>query len=411
MAHEKIINIYKKKDILDMEYKDNIKNNVFFSKLPPLSLYIHIPWCVRKCPYCDFNSHSIKNINSIPEEEYIKALKLEIEQSLPLVWGRKIISVYIGGGTPSLLKASSIDKIIELIRTFFHLSYQVEITIEINPGTIDANKLKEFTSSGINRISIGVQSFNNNKLKILGRIHNKSDAIKTIQTAQSLINNINIDIMFALPGQNIEDCLTDLKEPILSEVNHISMYNLTIEKNTLFAKHTPANLPNEDDSAIMQDIIEKSLFDKNIIRYEVSAYSKNGFQSVHNTNYWTFGDYLGIGPGAHSKISFQDHIIRMKRIYNPNLWIKTTMQNERKSINKKTLQINEIPFEFMLNALRLKNGVKKSLFQERTGLFINAINKQLKIAYEKKLLEENCNTIKATDLGWRFLNNLQEIFL
>ncbi|WP_235043468.1 radical SAM family heme chaperone HemW [Candidatus Kinetoplastidibacterium crithidiae] len=366
---------------------------------------------MSKCPYCDFNSHSIKNINSIPEEEYINALKIEIEQSLPLVWGRKIISVYIGGGTPSLLKASSINKIMELLRTFFNLSSQIEITIEMNPGTVDSSKIKEFVTSGINRISIGVQSFNNSKLKILGRIHNKSDAIKTIQTAQSLIDNINIDIMFALPGQNIEDCLMDLKEPILSEVNHVSMYNLTIEKNTLFAKNTPENLPDEDNSAIMQDIIEKKLFDKNIIRYEISAYSKDGFQSVHNKNYWTFGDYLGIGPGAHSKLSFQDHIIRIKRIYNPNLWIKTTMQNEKKSSNKKILQINEIPFEFMLNALRLKNGVKRSLFQERTGLFINIIDKQLKIAYEKKLLEENCTNIKATDLGWRFLNNLQEIFL
>ncbi|AFZ82704.1 hypothetical protein CKCE_0270 [Candidatus Kinetoplastibacterium crithidii (ex Angomonas deanei ATCC 30255)] len=219
---------------------------------------------MSKCPYCDFNSHSIKNINSIPEEEYINALKIEIEQSLPLVWGRKIISVYIGGGTPSLLKASSINKIMELLRTFFNLSSQIEITIEMNPGTVDSSKIKEFVTSGINRISIGVQSFNNSKLKILGRIHNKSDAIKTIQTAQSLIDNINIDIMFALPGQNIEDCLMDLKEPILSEVNHVSMYNLTIEKNTLFAKNTPENLPDEDNSAIMQDIIEKNYLIKTL---------------------------------------------------------------------------------------------------------------------------------------------------
>ncbi|AGF46908.1 oxygen-independent coproporphyrinogen III oxidase hemN [Candidatus Kinetoplastibacterium desouzaii TCC079E] len=387
-----------------------ISSNINIKEPPPLSLYIHVPWCVKKCPYCDFNSHAIRN-NNFPEEEYIKALSIELKKSLHLIWGRTIISVYIGGGTPSILKSESIDKIIEMLRTHLNLNPLVEITIEINPGTLDSYKIKDYIASGINRISIGAQSFDDNKLKRLGRIHNSYETFRTIDITQSLINNINIDIMFALPGQNIDDCLNDVRKSINLNINHLSLYNLTIEKNTFFDKHTPNDLPDEDLSAQMQDLIEEELKIKNILRYEVSAYAKNNFQSIHNLNYWNFGDYLGIGPGAHSKLSFKNYILRKKRIYNPDLWIKNTIENKKDIDGSEFVQAKDIAFEFMLNALRLKKGIKKSFFEQRTGMPINSINKKVQIAYEKKLLEVDENYFRATPLGWRFLNDLQEIFL
>ncbi|HCY63158.1 MAG TPA: oxygen-independent coproporphyrinogen III oxidase-like protein [Oxalobacteraceae bacterium] len=375
--------------------------------LPPLSLYVHFPWCVRKCPYCDFNSHEAQG--GFPEQEYLDALRADLEGALPLVWGRRIHTVFIGGGTPSLLSAAGIDRLLSDIRTLLPLDGRAEITMEANPGTFEAEKFKAYRDSGINRLSIGIQSFNSRHLEALGRIHDGDQARRAVEIAQASFDNFNLDLMYALPGQSIEEARADLAAAIDCAPPHLSLYHLTLEPNTYFAKFPPA-LPDDDASAEMQDMIEEATAAAGYTHYEVSAYAQAGRQSRHNLNYWEFGDYLGIGAGAHSKLSFPHRIMRQARYKQPKAYMQQVaagnpVQEERE------IGRGELGFEFMLNALRLRDGFEVNLFAERTGLTINAIEAELNAAEAKGLLYRDYRIIKPTVLGQRFLNDLQEMFL
>lgn len=375
--------------------------------LPPLSLYVHIPWCVKKCPYCDFNSHGIKE--SIPEEAYLAALRADIEQSLPMIWGRKIYTVFIGGGTPSLLSAEGMNTLMSDIRTLLPLSIDAEITMEANPGTFEADKFKAFSDAGVNRLSIGIQSFNSQHLEKLGRIHNGDQAKRAIEIAQANFENINLDLMYALPSQTLMEAEHDIETALSYNTNHLSLYQLTLEPNTLFAKYPPA-LPDDEESADIQDMIEEAMAHYKYQHYEVSAYAKVGKQARHNLNYWQFGDYLGIGAGAHSKISFPHRVIRQMRFKHPETYIS----NAQKGLfNQESHEVErgELGFEFMLNALRLDAGVPINFFMERTGLPLSMIEEPLNNAERKGLLYRDHYVVKPTYLGKQFLNDLQEMFL
>ena len=375
--------------------------------LPPLSLYIHFPWCVRKCPYCDFNSHESQSL--IPEERYLDALRADLESTLPLIWGRTVLSVFIGGGTPSLLSASAMDQLLSFVRALLPLDAGAEITMEANPGTFETEKFKAFRDSGINRLSIGIQSFDSSHLKQIGRIHDGDEARRAIDIAQAHFDNINLDLMYALPTQTLEQARRDIETAIAFSPAHLSLYHLTMEPNTVFAKYPPA-LPDDDATADMQDMIEMLTAAAGYRHYEVSAYAKNGRQCRHNLNYWLFGDYLGIGPGAHSKISFPQRILRQARYRQPQSYIEQALAgkpvHEEHEIPRK-----EMGFEFMLNALRLTEGFPPYLFSERTGLPITAIDRPMKEAEERGLLYRDHEIIRPTDLGTRFLSDLQEMFL
>jgi oxygen-independent coproporphyrinogen-3 oxidase len=375
--------------------------------LPPLSLYVHFPWCVRKCPYCDFNSHEVHV--SFPEQDYLAALRADLESALPLIWGRHIHTVFIGGGTPSLLSAQGLDQLMSDIRTLLPLDGRAEITMEANPGTFEADKFKSYRDSGINRLSIGIQSFNSHHLEALGRIHDGDQARRAVEIAQASFDNFNLDLMYALPGQSIGEARADLATAIACAPPHLSLYHLTLEPNTYFAKFPPA-LPDDDASAEMQDMIEEATAAAGYGHYEVSAYARPGRQARHNLNYWEFGDYLGIGAGAHSKLSFPHRIVRQARYKQPKAYMEQVaagnpVQEERE------IGHTELGFEFMLNALRLRDGFAVNLFAERTGLTLNAIEAELNAAEAKGLLYRDFRIIKPTPLGQRFLNDLQEIFL
>ncbi|RZA32190.1 MAG: oxygen-independent coproporphyrinogen III oxidase-like protein [Lysobacteraceae bacterium] len=375
--------------------------------LPPLSLYIHFPWCVRKCPYCDFNSHEAKG--ELPEKEYLDAVRLDLEQSLPMIWGRKIHTVFIGGGTPSLMSAAGLDRLLSDVRTLLPLEIGAEITMEANPGTFEAERFKSYRDSGVNRLSIGIQSFNGAHLKALGRIHDEGEARRAVEIARSTFENFNLDLMFALPGQTLAEARRDLDTALSFEPPHLSMYHLTMEPNTVFAKYPPA-LPDDDLSADMQDMIFEATAAAGYRHYEVSAYAREGRQAKHNLNYWGFGDYLGIGAGAHSKISFPHRILRQARYKQPASFIEAAKRGnpvqEEHEIGRA-----DMGFEFMLNALRLVDGFDPNLFGERTGMNISAITKALNEAEAKGLLYRDHKLIKPTELGQRFLNDLQEMFL
>lgn len=375
--------------------------------LPPLSLYVHIPWCIRKCPYCDFNSHEAKD--GFPEQEYLDALRSDLETALPLIWGRKIYTVFIGGGTPSLLSAGGLDRLMSDIRSLLPLDGAAEITMEANPGTFEAEKFKSYRASGINRLSIGIQSFNSKHLHALGRIHDGDQAKRAIEIAHANFDNFNLDLMYALPEQTLEEAQQDIATAIEFAPPHLSLYHLTMEPNTVFAKYPPA-VPDDDASADMQDLIDAMTAEAGYRHYEVSAYARQGRQARHNLNYWQFGDYLGIGAGAHSKISFPHRILRQARYKQPNSYLQhaqagNAVQEERE------LGRNELGFEFMLNALRLTEGFEPHLFAERTGLTLNAIDKSLDAAEAKGLLYRDHKLIRPTQLGQRFLNDLQQMFL
>jgi putative oxygen-independent coproporphyrinogen III oxidase len=377
------------------------------SALPPLSLYIHIPWCIRKCPYCDFNSHEAKD--GFPEQEYLAALRSDLETALPLIWGRKIYTVFIGGGTPSLLSAGGLDRLMSDVRSLLPLDGAAEITMEANPGTFEAEKFKSYRASGINRLSIGIQSFNSRHLQALGRIHDGDQAKRAIEIAHANFDNFNLDLMYALPEQTLEEAQQDIATAINFAPPHLSLYHLTMEPNTVFAKYPPA-VPDDDASADMQDAIGAMTDEAGYRHYEVSAYARQGRQARHNLNYWQFGDYLGIGAGAHSKISFPHRILRQARYKQPNSYLQhaqagNAVQEERE------LARNELGFEFMLNALRLTEGFEPHLFAERTGLTLNAIDKSLDEAEAKGLLYRDHKLIRPTQLGQRFLNDLQQMFL
>ncbi|NNG22573.1 radical SAM family heme chaperone HemW [Telluria aromaticivorans] len=375
--------------------------------LPPLSLYIHFPWCVRKCPYCDFNSHEAKG--ELPEKEYLDAVRLDLEQSLPMIWGRKIHTVFIGGGTPSLMSAAGLDRLLSDVRTLLPLEIGAEITMEANPGTFEAERFKSYRDSGINRLSIGIQSFNGAHLKALGRIHDETEALRAVEIARSTFDNFNLDLMFALPGQTLEQAQRDLQTAMSFAPPHLSMYHLTMEPNTVFAKYPPA-LPDDDLSADMQDMILAATSASGYQHYEVSAYAKAGKQAKHNLNYWGFGDYLGIGAGAHSKISFPHRVLRQARYKQPNSFMEAARRGNPVQEEHEIARA-DMGFEFMLNTLRLVDGFDPNLFGERTGMNISAIGKQLNEAEAKGLLYRDHKLIRPTELGQRFLNDLQEMFL
>lgn len=377
--------------------------------LPPLSLYVHVPWCVRKCPYCDFNSHELRG--ELPEHDYLEALRADLEQALPLIWGRQIVSVFIGGGTPSLLSEQAVDKMLAMFRAYLNLWPETEITIEANPGTVEASRFQAYAASGVNRVSLGIQSFNDAALQALGRIHDARQARAAIEMAQNAFSNINLDIMYALPEQTLEQCQNDLETALSFQTQHLSLYHLTMEPNTVFAKYPPA-VPDDDTSAQMQDLITDLTQADGLERYEVSAYARDARRATHNVNYWEFGDYLGIGPGAHGKLSFPDRVIRQARLRNPASWMAQAIQHDNSHIAQENrIQASEFPFEFMLNALRLKDGVPASYFYERTGQSLLSIAPALARARSKGLLENNPLRLQASALGWRFLNDLQSEFL
>lgn len=376
--------------------------------LPPLSLYVHWPWCVRKCPYCDFNSHEAKG--ELPEKEYLDALRLDLEQSLPLIWGRKIHTVFIGGGTPSLMSAAGLDRLMSDLRTLLPLELDAEITMEANPGTFEAERFKSYRESGINRLSIGIQSFNPAHLEALGRIHDGNEARRAVEIAQNTFDNFNLDLMYALPSQTLEEARRDLQTALDFAPPHLSLYHLTMEPNTVFAKYPPELLPDDDLSADMQDLIAEMTAGAGYGHYEVSAYAKPGHRARHNLNYWKFGDYLGIGAGAHSKLSFPHRVLRQARFKQPASFIEAAKRGnpvqEEHEIGR-----TDMGFEFMLNALRLTEGFDPNLFGERTGMNIGAIRKALDDAEAKGLLTRDHQLIRPTELGRRFLNDLQEMFL
>ncbi|WP_417276846.1 radical SAM family heme chaperone HemW [Castellaniella sp.] len=378
--------------------------------LPPLSIYIHVPWCVHKCPYCDFNSHERKG-GEIPEREYLQALQADLEQALPDVWGRQVSTVFFGGGTPSLLSADAIDQIIGLLRATLSLPPDTEITLEANPGTAEAARFHGYAQAGVNRISLGIQSFNDDKLRRLGRIHDAAQARAAIEMAQRAVNRVNLDLMFALPQQTLAECERDIQEALSYDTGHLSLYHLTLEPNTVFAKYPPP-VPGDELSTTMQDRVAELARAAGFNRYEVSAYARPGEICQHNLNYWQFGDYLGIGPGAHSKISFQNRIIRQARARMPDAWMRLAEARTGKHIvEERTLKHEDLGFEFMLNALRLREGVEGGLFIERTGLSLMSLLPDMRRAAERGLLEPGLNRIQATPQGWRFLNDLQMEFL
>ena len=385
------------------------QGGIMLSSLPPLSLYVHVPWCVRKCPYCDFNSHELKG--ELPEAEYLAALQADLEQALPLIWGRSVVSVFIGGGTPSLLSSATLDKMLAMFRACLNLLPDAEITLEANPGTAEASRFKDYAASGVNRMSLGIQSFNDRALKGLGRIHDATQACAAIDMAQAAISRVNLDIMFALPGQTPALCEADLRRALSFGAGHLSLYNLTLEPNTVFAKYPP-DVPSDDEAAALQDLVAHTLADAGFERYEVSAYARPGQRCLHNLNYWEFGDYLGIGPGAHGKLSFHDRILRQARLKNPASWMAQVHQRDGSHLaQSEQVTAADLPFEFMLNALRLREGVSAASFVERTGLPVAAITPSLARAVKKGLLVDDPTRFKATDLGWRFLNDLQSEFL
>ena len=378
-----------------------------FATLPPLSLYVHIPWCVRKCPYCDFNSHEARQ--EIPEREYIDALLRDLEQDLPRVWGRPVYSIFIGGGTPSLFSPESIDRLLSGLRARLPLDQNIEITLEANPGTFELDRFKGFRAAGINRLSIGIQSFDETKLKALGRIHGREEALRAAEAARAAgFDNFNLDLMFGLPQQSVEEALADIRRAIELEPSHLSVYQLTIEPNTLFHAHPP-KLPDDDSIGEMQIQLQTKLAAAGYRQYEVSAYAREGFECRHNLNYWEFGDYLGIGAGAHAKITQAGGITRLWKVKQPNEYLRTAGAPENIG-GEQPLSRQHTVTEFMMNALRLNRGFPSRLFAERTGLPISVAARPLQEAEQKGLITWDIETMRPTDTGFRYLNNLVAMF-
>ena len=377
----------------------------------PLALYVHIPWCVQKCPYCDFNSHEARG--EIPEADYISALIADLESSLPLIWGRTVSSIFFGGGTPSLLSGAGLDRLLTAIRTLLPLLPDAEITLEANPGTVESAKFAAFRAAGINRLSLGIQSFNPAHLKALGRIHDGEDARRAIEIATAHFDNFNLDLMYGLPGQTLEEALSDVETALAFAPTHLSCYQLTLEPNTAFAAAPPV-LPDPDRCADMQDAIEDRLAAAGFAHYETSAFAQPGRQCRHNLNYWTFGDYLGIGAGAHGKLTLHDgkrwEVRRQMRWKQPKQYLAQVAQ--AKPIQEEfSVEMADLPFEFMMNALRLNQGFEPELFEMRTSLPLFAIENELRHAEQQGLIERQPQRIAPTRQGQRFLNRLLETFI
>jgi oxygen-independent coproporphyrinogen-3 oxidase len=376
---------------------------VHFSALPPLALYVHLPWCVKKCPYCDFNSHERQG--ELPFAQYTSALIRDLDAMLPSVWGRRVHTIFIGGGTPSLFPAEQIDALLAAVRARLPLEPDAEITLEANPGASESGRFRGYREAGVNRLSLGVQSFDDAMLKALGRIHSAEEARRAIGMAMETFGNVNIDLMYALPGQTLAMARADIEEGVRFGTPHLSAYQLTLEPNTVFFSHPP-KLPGHDASADMQFMIEEVLAAVGFEHYETSAFAKPGRRCKHNLNYWTFGDYLGIGAGAHGKLSFADRVTRHERIKQPREYLAASGDAAERVIEAK-----ELPFEFMLNALRLIDGFPVELFAARSGLPLFAAEPGLRAAEEKGLLERSPQAIRPTARGRRFLNDLLGLFL
>jgi putative oxygen-independent coproporphyrinogen III oxidase len=376
--------------------------------LPPLSLYVHLPWCLKKCPYCDFNSHEMRP-SDMPEQRYLDALVADLEASLPLVWGRPVHSIFIGGGTPSLFSPQGIDRLIGDIRARLKLEPDCEITLEANPGTFEKDRFKSFRDAGVTRLSVGVQSFNDEHLRALGRVHDRAQAIAAVEEAAASFDTFNLDLMYALPGQDMAQLEQDLVQALSLMPPHLSVYHLTIEPNTYFAKFPP-RIPDDDLAYAMLDRITEMTAGAGLDRYEVSAYAKKGHRCWHNVNYWQFGDYLGIGAGAHGKLSFPHRVVRQVRFREPRLYMDNALAGKPLAQESEVSRA-ELPFEFMLNALRLKDGFALRDFSERTGLPLTAIEDKLREAESKGLVERNLTHVRPTTRGFDFLSDLQQLFL
>ncbi len=378
-----------------------------FAALPPLSLYVHLPWCVRKCPYCDFNSHEAPD--GIPEAEYVDALFADLEFALPSIWGRRMGTVFIGGGTPSLFSAEAIDRLLAGVRARAPLAPDAEITLEANPGTFEREKFAGFRAAGVNRLSLGIQSFDPRHLQALGRIHGAREAHAAAAAALALFDNVNLDLMYALPRQTVAEAEADAAAALAFAPPHLSFYHLTIEANTLFHRRPPP-VPDEDTAADIEDAVHARLATAGYRHYETSAFAQPGRECRHNLNYWQFGDYLGIGAGAHSKLSFPDRIVRQVRYRQPKQYLERVGAGNPLMEDAEVTR-NDIGFEFILNALRLTGGVPARLFAERTGYPLALIARELSLAEARGLLARDATTIRPTPLGRRFLNDLQMIFL
>jgi len=376
--------------------------------LPPLSLYIHLPWCLKKCPYCDFNSHAVTG-DALPEQQYLDALVADLDAALPLIWGRPVHSIFIGGGTPSLFSPASIDRLLGDIRARLRLSADCEISMEANPGTFEKDRFRAFRQAGVTRLSIGVQSFNDDHLKALGRVHDSAQALEAVEEAAQAFDTFNLDIMYALPGQSLAQVDADIARALQFKPPHISIYHLTIEPNTYFAKYPPV-VPEDDTAYAMLDLITERTQAAGLQRYEVSAYAADGHRCWHNLNYWQFGDYLGLGAGAHSKLSFAHRVIRQVRFREPARYMQQALAGAALAQDDEVSRA-DLPFEFMLNALRLRHGFGLRDFTERTGLSSSSIEAALLEAERKGLIERDYARVRPTERGFDFLSDLQALFL
>ena len=380
------------------------------SALPPLSLYIHIPWCLRKCPYCDFNSHESSRGEPLPEREYVDALLADLQACLPMVWGRSVISVFLGGGTPSLFSPEAIERLLSGVRALLPLLPGAEITLEANPGTFERERFAAFRAAGVTRLSVGVQSFNDRHLQAIGRVHSAEQARAALQEAARAFETFNLDLMYALPGQSLQELAQDVQTALSFAPPHLSIYHLTVEEGTAFAKRPPA-LPDEDAAFDMLDALTAATAQAGLARYEVSAYARGPMhQCVHNTNYWQFGDYLGLGAGAHAKISFAHRIVRQTRHKNPRHYMQQALAgcpvHEERDVARA-----ELPFEYMLGALRLREGFSLGDYCARTGLPPGTVTPALEQAEEKGWVQRQGNHIRPTERGFDFLSDLQQLFL
>ncbi|MDD2547613.1 MAG: radical SAM family heme chaperone HemW [Burkholderiaceae bacterium] len=380
--------------------------------LPPLSLYVHLPWCLKKCPYCDFNSHEFRaghGPEGLPEQRYLDALMADLEAALPLIWGRTVHSIFMGGGTPSLFSPAAIDRLIGGVRARLRLEADCEITLEANPGTFEKDRFRAFRAAGVTRLSVGVQSFNDRHLQALGRVHDRAQALAAVEEAAQSFDTFNLDIMYALPGQTPQELEQDMATALALQPPHISIYHLTIEPNTYFAKFPPV-IPEDDQAYAMLDRITEMTGQAGLQRYEISAYARPGHGCFHNTNYWQFGDYLGIGAGAHSKLSFAHRVVRQVRVREPALYMERALAGHAVAQDDEVRRA-DLPFEYMLNALRLREGFALQDFSDRTGLPLTAIAQGLDEAERKGLIERDWQRVRPTERGFDFLSDLQALFL
>jgi oxygen-independent coproporphyrinogen-3 oxidase len=410
--------------------------SICLAAMPPLALYVHLPWCLKKCPYCDFNSHELlaprlpvvatprggslrtgepgsaapRGLDVSLEAKYIDALIADLEGALPLIWGRRVLSIFIGGGTPSLFSPAGIDRLLADIRARLPLEPGCEITLEANPGTFERERFRAFRAAGVTRLSVGVQSFDDAALQKIGRVHDAAQARAAVEEAASAFDTFNIDLMYALPGQTLEALALDLDTALAFHPPHLSIYHLTLEPNTVFANQPPQHLPDDDLASDMLDLIAERTARTGLARYEVSAFAQPGHRCTHNLNYWHFGDYLGLGAGAHGKLSFPERIVRQVRWREPAAYMAKALAGQAVS-NEHEVAASELPFEFMLNALRLKDGFELALFAERTGLPLHGLDAAIEQGIQRGLLQRNGAMLVPTARGFDFLSDLQSLFL